>query len=222
MDPAHDLHLPGVLASVIAVLLSISLFVVLTSHGGTPIGIYDNGIGDHWPSTHRNVTIVDRTNDAAWHQALADAVTTWTQGGSAMHLTLTADPASPADLASPAGTADVPAATDCGQHRDRIEVCQATTAVISRQGSAGEQGLFVPRVARNHEYRSAIVLVCSNCEIDQDRMTVIATHELGHALGLAHSLDPESVMYYLGGSAHPDTNDLQVLRRLEGTAPTQG
>jgi predicted Zn-dependent protease len=101
-------------------------------------------------------------------------------------------------------------------------VCQATTAVISRQGSAGEQGLFVPRVARNHEYRSAIVLVCSNCEIDQDRMTVIATHELGHALGLAHSLDPDSVMYYLGGSAHPDANDLQVLRRLEGIAPAQG
>jgi predicted Zn-dependent protease len=208
MDPARDLHLPGVLASVIAVLLSISLFVVLTSHGGTPIGIYDNGIGDHWPSTHRNLTILDRTHDAGWHQALADAVATWTQAGSALHLTLTA-----------ADTADQ---SDCGQHRDRIEVCQATTADISRQGSAGEQGLFVPRVARNHEYRSAILLVCSNCEIDQDRMTVIATHELGHALGLAHSRNPESVMYYLGGSTHADANDLEMLRRLEGSAPVRG
>ncbi|MDQ1364804.1 MAG: Matrixin [Acidimicrobiaceae bacterium] len=217
MDPAHDFHLPGVLASVIAVLLSISLFVFLTSHGGTPIGIYDNGIGDHWPSTHRNLTIVDRTGDAGWHQALADAVATWTQGGSALHLRLTAT-----DTAASAAGASPTAQGDCGQHRDRIEVCQATTDDISAKGSAGEQGLFVPQVARNHEYRSAILLVCSDCEIDQDRMTVIATHELGHALGLAHSLDPESVMYYLGGSAHPDANDLQVLRQREGSALVGG
>ena len=61
-----------------------------------------------------------------------------------------------------------------------------------------------------------ILLVCSDCEIDQDRMTVIATHELGHALGLAHSPDPDSVMYYLGGSTQPDARDYQVLRLLEG------
>jgi predicted Zn-dependent protease len=73
-------------------------------------------------------------------------------------------------------------------------------------------------VGRNHDYHSAVLLVCSDCDLEQDRMVVIATHELGHAVGLAHSPDPDSVMYYLGGSPQPDARDYQILRLLEGTA----
>lgn len=199
----NDRQLPSFLAAVIAVLLSLAVFTVITSKNGTPIGIYDNGIGDHWVPGHRNLTIVDRTGDPGWHQALAAAVATWGAGGSALNLTL------------------VTGVGACGQHRDRIEVCLATTREISGQGTAGEQGLFVPAVGRHNDYHSAVLLVCSDCEIDEDRATVIATHELGHALGLAHSPDPLSVMYYLGGSAQPDARDYQDLRLLEGVANTR-
>ncbi len=203
MSPADRRVLPGVLCSVIAVLLSIGAFVVLTAKGGRPIGIYDNGIGDHWPPNHRNLTIVDRTGEPSWHQAISDAVGTWAAGGSAINFTVAT------------------AGGDCVQRRDHIEICQASTDSISGQGLAGEQGLFVPFLGRSNDYKSAILLVCANCELDQDRMTVIATHELGHALGLAHSPDPDSVMYYLGGSTQPDARDYQVLRSLEGVAPPQ-
>jgi hypothetical protein len=204
VNPANDRQLPGVLCGIIAVLLSISIFVVATARGGRPIGIYDNGIGDHWPVGHKNLTIVDRTGDAIWHQALSEAVSTWVDGGSAVHLT----------LATGSGK--------CRSHRDVIEVCQATTVDISAHGSMGEQGLFVPDVGRNHDYRSVVLLVCSDCYIDRSRMTVIATHELGHALGLAHSPDPDSVMYYLGGSSQPDARDYEILRSLEGVASPLG
>lgn len=199
MKPADEYHLPGVLAAVIAVVLSLSVFVVVTSSNGTPIGIFDNGIGDHWPVNHRALTIVDRSGDPGWGDAISAAVSTWSEGGSALHFTV------------------VTGKGDCRQSRDQIQICEATSEDISHKGAEGEQGLFVPRFGRRHDYRSAIVLVCSDCDIDQSRMTVIATHELGHALGLAHNPDPESVMYYLGGSPQPDSRDYQILRQLEGT-----
>lgn len=198
MKPAEDLYLPGVLAAVITVLLSLGLFVVVTARNGTPIGIYDNGIGDHWPLPDRDLTIVDRTGDSGWHQAIVAAVATWAAGGSALRFTLVSEPG------------------PCAQQRDRIEYCQATTAELTQQGSDEDQGLFLPKVGRSHQYRSSVLLVCSDCGIDQDRMVVIATHEMGHALGLAHSPDPLSVMYYLGGSPQPDARDFQILRQREG------
>jgi hypothetical protein len=201
---ADDLHLPSVLVAVIAVLMSLAVFVAITSRNGTPIGIYDNGIGDRWPAGHHRLAIVDRTRDDGWHQAVADAVDTWAGGGSSLQLTVKTG------------------GGRCHQSRDHIEVCMATADAIASEGAQGEQGLFLPKVGRSHDYHSAIVLVCSDCGIDQTRMTVIATHEVGHALGLAHSPDPQSVMYYLGGSALPDAHDLQILRLLEGTAALNG
>lgn len=193
-------QLPGVLAAIIAIFLSLGIFIVLTARNGTPIGIYDNGIGDHWPAGHRTLTVVDRTGDAGWHQAVVAAVSTWEAGGSALRFVVT--------------TGSGP----CKQQRDHIEVCQASTDEIATAGLQGEQGLFQPEVAKGHQYSSSTLLVCSDCDIDQYRMTVIATHELGHSIGLAHSADPDSVMYFLGGSDQPDARDYQILRLLEGTA----
>jgi Matrixin len=196
----QDVYLPSVLVSLISILLAIGVFAVVTARNGTPIGIYDSGIGDHWAAADRNLTIVDRSGDPAWHHAILAAVATWTAGGSALRLTLTT------------------AAGPCAQQRDHIEYCQATSGAIDKQGSDGDQGLFVPEDERGHRYKSAILLVCSDCDIDATRMTIIATHELGHALGLAHSPDPGSVMYFSGGSTQPDARDYQTLRQLEGVA----
>jgi predicted Zn-dependent protease len=176
------------------------IFVVVTSKNGRPVGIYNSGIGDHWPADHRTLTIVDRTDDPNWHQAVLSAVATWEAGGSALHFVVETESGA------------------CQQTRDHIEYCQATTTQIDKQGSDGDQGLFVPDVGNNNEYRSAILLVCSDCNIDQNRQVIIATHELGHALGLAHSPDADSVMYFSGGSTQPDARDYQILRQLEGTA----
>lgn len=195
----QDLYLPGVLASLITILLALGVFVVVTAKNGTPVGIYDTGIGDHWPVKDRDLTIVDRTEDPAWHAAIVVAVATWTAGGSALRFTLT--------------TENGP----CVQQKDHIEYCQATSNGIAKVGSDGDQGLFVPKVERNHQYKSAILLVCSDCDIDQTRMTIIATHEMGHSLGLAHSPDPNSVMYFSGGSTQPDARDYQILREREGS-----
>jgi hypothetical protein len=198
---AKDPFLPRVLASIITILLSIGVFIVATARNGTPLGNYDLGIGDHWQPQDRGLTIIDRTDDPAWHQAIVAAVATWAAGGSALRLTL------------------ISGSGSCAQRRDQIQVCQAGAAELTKEGSDQDQGLFLPKVGLTHDYRSSILLVCSACVIDHTRMIVVATHELGHALGLAHNPDPFSVMYFQGGSTQPDAYDFQVLRQLEGAAP---
>jgi len=196
---ADDAYLPGVLAAIIVSLVIVTGYILFTARGGTPLGIYDSGIGDHWPTGHQNLTVVDNTGSADWHQAIVAAAATWGSAGSALHFTVQT------------------ASGDCAPQRDQIEVCLASAAQIAGRGTKGEQGLFLPTVGRDHDYHSVAVLVCADCGVDDSRMTVIATHEIGHALGLAHNPDPLSVMYYQGGSSQPDSLDLARLHQLEGT-----
>jgi len=195
-----DPFLPKLLGGLIAVVLSVAVFTVATAQQGTPLGTFDNGVADSWAAGHRNLTIVDRTNDPDWHQAIEAAIATWNAGGSALHFTL------------------VSATGPCAQVMDHIEYCQATSGQIAAVGTDGDQGLFIPFVTKHHTYKSAILLVCSDCGFGQDRRVIIATHEMGHALGLAHNQDPTSVMFPSGGSPQPDSADYQFLRERDGVA----
>jgi len=190
------------LAQVNAVMFCAAVFVGL-SIKIIPVISTDYGIGDHWPVNHRDLAIVDRTGDRAWHAAVTAAVATWNLGGADLRLTVMT------------GTGP------CRQTLDHIEVCQRSIDDIAKEGLAGEEGLFQPKVAAGHQYRSAIVLVCSDCGIDQERQTVIATHEIGHALGLAHNPDPRSVMSPTGGSTSPDEADYRILRSLESPSASK-
>jgi hypothetical protein len=199
---AQDPFLPKVLASLIAIVLSVAVFTVATAQEGTPLGRYDIGVGDRWAVGHRDLTIVDRTDDADWHQAIEAAIATWNAGHSALRFTLTT------------------AVGPCAQVRDHIEYCQATSAHIASVGSDGDQGLFIPFVTKERTYKSAILLVCSDCGLAQPRRVIIATHEMGHAIGLAHNSDPFSVMFPSGGTTQPDAVDYQILRDREGAIAT--
>ena len=49
-----------------------------------------------------------------------------------------------------------------------------------------------------------------------DEETKIILHELGHLLGLAHDVDPESLMHQGGSASVPQRADIEALRDLYG------
>ena len=150
------------------------------------------GEAGHWPSSHRRVQLVDRTGSRGWQDATRWAVQQWNGAGAGVQLVWTAGEG-PCD--------DTPG----------IGVCLGPQAEIGT-GIEGLQGLADPKVDRHLHTSTVRVLMCSDCGVDAARRRVIATHEIGHALGLEHNDRRTSVMYHTGGSARPDPLDVQSLR----------
>ncbi len=148
-----------------------------------------------WPVGERHLTVVDKTGDPAWHQVISQAAQSWDGAGAGIHLVATT------------GTGP------CRADGTRIELCQVPFAVLARSDVPDIQGITKPVVDDHHHIGGVVINVCSDCDLSPDRRLVIATHEVGHALGLVHTLDPTSVMFPVGGSNHPSSADDLTLRQ---------
>lgn len=182
-----------------AVALFVSALVAIPAvRLSTAMALVDKPLG-HWRSGERTLTVVDRTGDPAWEQASRWAVARWNEAGADVHLRWS----SGNGVCVPGGT--------------RIGVCGRSYASLQRIGFTdvqGIQGIANPDLETAVEHnQGGVVEVCSDCPIDEVRRQVIATHEIGHTLGLLHTNRRTSVMYH-AGSPRPDAGDYAALRSL--------
>ena len=150
----------------------------------------------HWPSGRRDLVVVDRTGDPAWHQATRHAVQVWNGAGADLHLTW--------EQGSKAAR--------CEHDGPRISVC--TVSEERLDGVVQFQGLADQATDDDGHAAGAFLEVCDDCELNDVLRRVVATHELGHALGLPHNDRIGSVVYPIGGTDQPDAEDDAELRRL--------
>ncbi len=156
----------------------------------------------HWPSGQRDLVVVDRTGDPAWHQATRHAVEVWNRSGADLRIT----------WAEGDG--------ECIHDGPRISVC--TTSEESLDGVVQFQGLADQETDDEGHARSAVLEVCDDCGLNDVLRRVVATHELGHALGLPHNDRLGSVVYPIGGTDQPDEGDYAELRRLHAHTDVAG
>ena len=176
-------------AVVFAVALAIALVRIVPAVAGErPFG--------HWPSGQRDLVVVDRTGDPAWHQATRHAVDVWNEAGADLRLTWEAGPR----------------ADHCQHDGPRISVC--TVSEESLDGIVQFQGLADQETEDDGHATGAFLEVCDDCDLNDVLRRVVATHELGHALGLSHNDRIGSVVYPIGGTDQPDAEDDADLRRL--------
>ncbi|CAN5855734.1 hypothetical protein BH23ACT1_BH23ACT1_02510 [soil metagenome] len=148
----------------------------------------------HWPSGQRDLVVVDRTGDPAWHQATRHAVEVWNRAGADLRLTWEEG------------------SGDCEHDGPRISVC--TVSEESLDGIVQFQGLADQQTNDEAHATGAFLEVCVDCGLNDVLRRVVATHELGHALGLPHNDRIGSVVYPIGGTDQPDEDDYAELRRL--------
>jgi len=150
----------------------------------------------HWPSGARDLVVVDRTGDPAWQRATRHAAEVWNDAGADLRLTW--------EVGDGVG--------DCEADGTRISVC--TTSEESLDGIVQFQGLADQDVDGDGHATGAVLEVCGDCGLSDVLRRVVATHELGHALGLPHNDRLGSVVYPVGGTDQPDAEDYAELRRL--------
>ena len=149
----------------------------------------------HWRSGSRSLTLVDHTGDPGWQQASRWAVDRWNEAGTDLRLTWAAGRGR------------------CAHDGTRVGVCPSTSRRLGNVGRLHFQGSADQDRDGDH-VRSALIRVCSDCDLSPSRQREVVTHELGHVLGLSHSARPGSVMYPSGGAEAPDGGDHEALRAV--------
>lgn len=76
-------------------------------------------------------------------------------------------------------------------------------------------------VGKNKKMAKAVIYIAEKNDygvsLRKDETYTVMLHEIGHAIGLEHSSDPKSVMYYAENDIQEiSKNDLRQLRRLYG------
>lgn len=148
----------------------------------------------HWPTGSRHLVVVDRTGDPGWQQATRHAVDVWNRSGADLRLDWRA------------GTGP------CGHDGPVISVCEVSADRLD--GLVQFEGLADQETDDDGHAEGAVLEVCDGCELHDGLRRVVATHELGHALGLPHNDRIGSVVYPVGGTDQPDQGDYAELRRL--------
>lgn len=187
--------LVGPLTLLNAVVLAFALLEALVFHrlDATVASLGQTG---HWSSGQRDLVIVDKTGDRRWQQATQWAVARWNEAGAGVRLSWEAGRG------------------PCRPEGVRIAVCLRSSEELRRQGPPRAEGLAKPQLGDNSHIDGATVLVCSDCGLDLSRRRVVATHEVGHTLGLHHSGDLGALMSNQGGSEYPDRRAYATLRAI--------
>lgn len=162
----------------------------------------------HWRSEDRALVVVDKTGDRAWNEATRHAVEAWNRSAAGTGIRLTWSKGS----------------GKCEPDGNRIDICQDPYQTLGDDMHDDREGLADLRLGGDRSQAhigGTTVSVCSNCRLEALRRRVVATHELGHSLGMDHDPRITSVMYPTGGSDRPDPGDTAALRQLYGHVDRQ-
>ena len=182
-----------------AIVFAIGFALVLVQM--VPAGAAGKPFG-HWPTGSRDLVVVDHTGDPGWRQATRHAVEVWNRSGADLRLTWAAG------------------SGPCEQEVATISVC--TVGAESLDGVVRFQGRADQELDGDGHAQGASIEVCGDCDLDAVLRRVVATHEIGHALGLPHNDRLGSVVYPIGGTDQPDAGDYAELRRLHAHTDAGG